>query len=80
MTKKMGLGVTNYSQTHFYKLRWWETDLGAIMIILIGFVMYIITLIKIVNYVEHRKTKKWRKFLRHKLIEKIKNKEVLRSG
>jgi len=30
--KKVGLGITNYLPEHFYKLKWWETDLGAVCI------------------------------------------------
>jgi hypothetical protein len=71
--QKDGIDFTDFKSEHYFKTRerWWETELAVIMFIVLGFVVYIIALIKIGDHFAAKRTKKFKLYLTKKLEEKI---------
>ncbi len=69
--EKDGLTLTEWKKEHFFKIAWWETDTATLIWILIGYGIIIFVAVKLATYTSSRRAKRWGKYLKKHLTERI---------
>ncbi len=68
---QFGLSLQGYNPLHYYKPKWYQTDFFFICIIIAIYALIIFIGVKISNYVQEKRNKRLREYLRKSLSEKI---------